>query len=169
MRHSAFDTLVMARLRDLRSELRRLFVEFESELVAAEPPGFGGFGPALDITEDSEALYLHIDVPGMSAEHLDLSFHQGFLVLRGTRPALSPAPGQQYLCFERHPGEFERRIPLERPVDPRAIRASLRAGVLEVVVPFLQDRRGKPFRIAVQSLPENEPATDNLVPRLENN
>jgi HSP20 family protein len=92
----------------------------------AEPPA------PLDIEERDDALVVQIDLPGVSERELTVSCDGRDLTVRGERRAREQ--GHVY-HRERLFGPFERTVTLKCAVDETAMRASYRAGVLEIHLP----------------------------------
>jgi HSP20 family protein len=94
-----------------------------------------------------------IDVPGLGPESLRLVFRERELVLAGERRPRRTGSGVTFLCLERPHGRFERRVPLDAPVDVARARATLRGGLLSVTLPRLRERRGRETVIPVEREP----------------
>lgn len=122
------------------------FVPFNSLF---QPAGRVGFLPAADVTVGESDMVLTMDLPGLTAEDLDIQAIDGELVVRGerTRPALPE--GSRWAFSERSFGAFERRVRLPRGVDADAITASMENGVLSLIVP--KPEALKPRTIAIAS------------------
>jgi HSP20 family protein len=82
------------------------------------------WAPALDISERKDAYVVTVEVPGVSADDLDIR-------------------------VERRYGSFRRSITLPSQVKADAIEASFENGVLEVVVPKAEE--AKPKKITVRA------------------
>ena len=107
-----------------------------------------GFSVQLDVFEHAEMVEVLFEVPGVSADDLELTVSGGRLVLEGHRPA--PPPRRAVIhCLERSVGRFRRGVDLPEPVDTRRALAELRDGVLSVRIPRIADRRGAPHRIDI--------------------
>lgn len=86
--------------------------------------------PALSLWEDAGAIHVEVDVPGVALADLDVSMEKDKLTIRGERK-----PGERSADFvydERSFGQFERTVTLQEGVDPAAIEAVLRDGVLHL-------------------------------------
>lgn len=104
------------------------------------------FTPPIDIFETEAGLVLLADLPGVSAETLELQVQDNKLTLFGrvTSPVVEHA---QLLHQEYQVGHFLRSFILSDEVDHEHISAKLNNGVLEVVLPRVQ--RSEPRRIQV--------------------
>lgn len=121
----------------------------ERDIEAAEPRQAGQrfvFTPAIDIYETEEGLMLVADLPGVTAETLDLQVQDNKLTLFGRVPP--PVSDQARLVHqEYHTGDFLRSFILSDEVDHENIRATLTHGVLKVLLP--KAPRSEPRRIEV--------------------
>ena len=84
----------------------------------------------LSMWEDDGAVYIEMDVPGLSTDDLNVAIEKGHLVIQGQRP-VGERPTDA-LHEERFFGQFERRVALNEYVDPSTIEATLRDGVLHL-------------------------------------
>lgn len=117
-----------------------------NELPRAEPQVV--FTPPIDIFETDEGLVLLADLPGVSAETLELQVQDNKLTLFG-RVTPDMPEGARLLHQEYQVGHFLRSFILSDEVDHERISAKLNQGVLEVLLPRL--KRSEPRRIHVSS------------------
>lgn len=92
-----------------------------------------GWAPAVDLCETEAAFVLTAELPGLSRDQIDISLHDGRLMIRGRREARVPC--EHYHQLERGHGEFARTFSLPPHVDAGAISAELSAGILTITVP----------------------------------
>ena len=121
--------------------------------------GGAAFSAPADVTVGESDLVLTMDLPGLTAEDLEIELLDGYLSVRGERRRPAVGEGQSFVHTERPFGRFERRIKLPDGVDPDSIMARMDNGVLSLIVP--KPERLKPQRIAVRSKEEKrqlEPA-----------
>lgn len=104
------------------------------------------FTPPIDIFETEAGLVLLADLPGVSAETLELQVQDNKLTLFGRVGPQVPT-GAQLVHQEYQVGHFLRSFILSDEVDHERISAKLNLGVLEVVLPRVQ--RSEPRRIKV--------------------
>ena len=90
--------------------------------------------PALDIYEDERGLVLYADLPGVSADSLELQVRNNKLTLFG-RVQDGVPPAARLVHQEYAVGDFLRSLILSDDVDHDRITASFRNGVLKVVLP----------------------------------
>lgn len=133
----------------LRSEVDRIFEDFDSpRRMFTWGSGSADF-PPLDMWEDKDHYVVTADVAGYDKEQIDVSIEDGFLVLKGKRSESSKREEGGFLINERRQGEFERRVAMPRRIDPAHIHATLDKGQLRIDVPKVPDPEAR--RIEIQS------------------
>jgi HSP20 family protein len=105
------------------------------------------YTPAVDIYETQDELVLLADLPGVNKEDLAIKLEDEILTIEGAAQA-SAAPGQ-HLLSEYASGTFYRQFTVGEAIDREKIDASLKNGVLELVLPKAE--KAKPKRIQVKS------------------
>ena len=132
---------------NLRDEINRLFeapfgdVGNESE--------FFGWAPALDLYEDKDNLLVKAELPGMKKEDIDISLHQGSLIISGERKEETSDGEGENSRSERFFGRFQRALKLPKPVDANNVTASYKDGILTVKLPKTEE--SKPKQITVKA------------------
>src|SRR4051794_22595100 len=111
----------------LRSSAERLREELERWLDAAwmqgeramDAMGVRGraMGPPMDVIERPDSILILVDVPGISAEQLDVSVAGNLLTLGGVCPSPILAADEVMVRRERSHGAFKRSIPLPASVN----------------------------------------------------
>ncbi|MEL7979334.1 Hsp20/alpha crystallin family protein [Vreelandella titanicae] len=104
--------------------------------------------PAVDIIEESNALKLVADMPGVTNETLKIELDNNVLSLEG-EIALNMPEGLSALHAEVRGQRFARRFNLSHEVDSDAITATLVNGVLTLTLPKKDSHRTR--RIEVQA------------------
>jgi HSP20 family protein len=136
-------------------EVSRLQREMEQLFGGAAGPasiratGRGSF-PAVNVGRTDDALEVFVFVPGVRLESLEVAFHQGLLMISGQRDpeVVEGAEGLDVYLQERFHGPFRRSISLSEDVDPDAIEAEYRDGVLRIRAPKRQSVR--PQKVVVK-------------------
>jgi HSP20 family protein len=120
------------------------------------------FMPPADVMVSDGDLVLTMDLPGLTAEDLEIELHDGYLTVRGERRPPEFGEGTDWAHSERAFGRFERRVRVPDGVDPDKIAASMENGVLSLIVPKPEQAKPKSISIAVGSGEEHkELATAN--------
>jgi HSP20 family protein len=114
----------------LRRELERFASSLLSDREAADQDDV--WAPAVDIYEREDSLVLLVDLPGLERDDIDLQVDANSLTIQGARSRTAPVGG---IRLERPAGRFRRSFRIAISIDPAGVRASYRAGVLEVQLP----------------------------------
>jgi HSP20 family protein len=98
--------------------------------------GRRGFKPQVDCirSEDPPALHVVVELPGVEPTELQVVAADRVLVVAGVRRR--PPLRGRYQQMEIEYGPFQRRIPLDEPVDTSAATARYEHGMLTVVLPI---------------------------------
>ena len=109
----------------------------------------GAFGPALDVEESEDAFTLHVELPGVSAEDVEVALEENVITISGERAFYRDKEADGFRRIERSFGRFHRAVRLPDRVDAGRVSAVHRDGVLTVTVPKAEE--AKPRRIAVKA------------------
>ena len=105
------------------------------------------FTPAVDIIENSHAITLLADMPGVKASDLNIDLRDNVLTLTGD--VSSPeGPDEKFVIQEYETGKFYRQFTLSETVDQSKIEANLTDGVLRLKLPKVA--AAQPRKIIVQ-------------------
>jgi HSP20 family protein len=106
------------------------------------------WAPALDISERKDAYLVTVELPGVELNDLQITMEDGLLTIQGERHFAHDSSEQQFHRVERRYGAFRRSITLPAQVQAEQIEASFDNGVLQIVVPKMEE--AKPKRIQVR-------------------
>jgi HSP20 family protein len=134
---------------DLAEDARQLLSE-----IAREVPGAAAVSadcrPPLDVLETADALEVLVDVPGVAPDSLRIAVRRSTLLIVGAKLAGPADPQIRFHLAERSYGRFARAVRLTGAFDAARARAIVKAGLLRVILPRLEDRRGRVLHIAVE-------------------
>lgn len=103
--------------------------------------------PPFDIRETEDELVLFGDLPGVSADELDIRFENNELTIHGK---VSPRHQDvDFLHSEYRVGNYHRVFAIGENVDAEKISAEMRDGVLTVHLP--KSEKARPRRIEVRT------------------
>ena len=88
--------------------------------------------PQIEIREEPNAYVVHVDVPGMQREDVQVEVSDDSLILKGERKMERTEEGKRILMTERSYGAFVRTLPLPEDVNREEVSATFKEGVLEV-------------------------------------
>jgi HSP20 family protein len=144
-----FTFLPTGESRDLTEDIRELFDDLAASLAHEHRAASGECHPPLDVLETGEAIEVVVDVSGVPPDALRVLFRSGVLIVAGEKAPVPAAGEQTYHLVEREFGRFARAVRLTGAFDVQHARASVRDGELTVVLPKVDDRRGRAHRIPV--------------------
>ena len=104
--------------------------------------------PRTDIYESKEQLVLLADMPGVQQESVDITLERNVLTIVG-RVTSPDVEGYNLTYAEYGVGDFRRVFTLSNEVDRDGIQASMKDGVLKLVLP--KSQRAIPKKISIQS------------------
>jgi HSP20 family protein len=87
-----------------------------------------------DIYEQERDLVVHVEVPGLSVEDLDVRLERNDLIVSGDRPAMFARGRATAHMIERRRGHFVRAYTLPDRVEAEITNVEVRNGVLEVIL-----------------------------------
>lgn len=100
---------------------------------------------AFDAIRDDESVILYFDVPGVTADDIDVHVERNELTITANR--VWNSDDTEILVSERPQGSFTRRVMLSDILDADRLEASLSDGVLTVTIPVSE--KSKPRKIDV--------------------
>ena len=135
--------------RDPGEYVSQHFEQLIEALQQPAPSRHTPWSPPLSVWENEREMVLHVDLPGVKRQDVELSLDADVLSLRARRP---PGPwelgaegtkpdGARVRWNERPLGFFERRVVLPPRVDRSEPSARLEDGVLEVRLAKLHSER----------------------------
>jgi HSP20 family protein len=139
--------------RDLFAELERLQRDLGS--VFEPSPSIRGLGrggyPALNVGSTAESVEIYAFAPGLDPAAISVDLDRGVLSIAGERKPALPEAGDAKTTVhmnERFEGRFRRVVSLPDDIDPAAVSAAYRDGVLHISVK--RRSSAQPRRIEVQ-------------------
>lgn len=108
--------------------------------------GGATFVPRVDIYETDKELVVCADMPGVTADDVDLRYEHGELILQGR---VKPRQHQgNYLLREYEEGDYYRVFQIHESIDSSKIAATCKNGVLVLRLPKAE--AAQPRRVKVQ-------------------
>jgi HSP20 family protein len=136
--------------RDVLAELDRLQREMQQTYhLSPNIRGIarGGF-PAMNIGGTPQSVEIYAFAPGIDPATLDVQIEKGVLTVAGERKRQAPAEEATVHIDERFDGRFRRIVTLPDDVDPNAVDARYRDGVLRISIARKQSAQAR--RITIQ-------------------
>lgn len=135
---------------DVFSELERLQREMQQSFGSPSIRGLsrGGF-PALNVGGTAESVEIYAFTPGVDPNSIEVTLENGVLTIEGERKDALPSGDDKATIHigERFNGRFRRVVSLPDDVDPNAVQARYRDGVLHISIK--RREAAQPRRISV--------------------
>lgn len=108
------------------------------------------YAPAVDILERTDEIVVTADMPGVDERSVDITLEKNVLSISGIVDQ-RPAPGHRPALAEYGTGDYQRAFTLSEEVDRERIQATVKNGVLRLVLPKAAAARAR--RIEVRAEP----------------
>ncbi|MCS7101544.1 MAG: Hsp20/alpha crystallin family protein [Burkholderiaceae bacterium] len=106
--------------------------------------------PATDISETDHEYVFKAELPEVKKEDVSVEVEGNVLTIKGERKAEKEEKHKKMHRVERFHGAFLRSFTLPENVNPKAITAEMKDGVLTVHLPKAASEQPKPTRIEVR-------------------
>lgn len=135
-------------VQDLRDEFDRLVDRVWHGGITTGPLDGQDWAPRMDVCERTDSFLIRIEVPGVSAEEIDVSILKDTLTIRGTKKAPQEVTeGTRRMRNECRYGDFSRKVELPSAVDEGSVSAVCKDGVLFVRVQKVAQSMGKSVKV----------------------
>lgn len=124
------------------------FREFDQLFARLAGPGGRDLGMAMDAYRRGDDVWVHVDLPGVARDAIDISVERNVLTVSAEREWLRHDDDHVYMS-ERPSGRFRRQVHLGDGLDAEHIEADFSDGVLTLRIPMAE--RAKPRKIEVSS------------------
>ncbi len=112
---------------------------------AERPPAFA---PAADILETQRGALLLVDLPGCDEKSVGVHVEEGVLTVTG-RVERESFPDHELTYSEYRSGDFERSFSVSELINTETIEATVRDGVLRLVLPKVEAAKPKKIQVKV--------------------
>ncbi len=102
--------------------------------------------PRVDIFEQDDETVLVADMPGVDEQSVDITLEKNILTIKGY--AADPMPGYGLAYSEYGIGDYERTFALSDEVDRNQIQASMKDGVLRLILPKAEEARTRKIEVS---------------------
>lgn len=101
---------------------------------------------AVDVFQKGDKIVVKSTIAGVLPEHLEIFLNRDMLTIKGERRHEETAKNDEYFIKECYWGKFSRTIILPSDVKTEEAKATLKDGVLTVVMPKAQHSRSVPVK-----------------------
>jgi HSP20 family protein len=134
---------------ELAEDARQLLLELDRAIAGAEH-ATAECRPSIDVLETAQSVDVIVDVPGIPAEALRVAVRRDTVLVVGVKLPRPAEPEARFHLAERSHGRFARAVRLAVPVDAGRARAVVSVGQLRVLLPRVEDRRGRLIPVPVE-------------------
>jgi HSP20 family protein len=134
---------------ELAEDARRLLIELDRDVPGASALS-AECRPPLDVLETADAVEIVIDIPGVQPDSLRVAIRRNTLLIVGAKLSAATEPNARFHLAERSYGRFARAVRLGGAFDGQKVRALASAGELRVILPRIEDRRGRVMLVPVE-------------------
>lgn len=108
-----------------------------------------GFVPRVDIDETEQEFRLRAELPGLDESDFEVLLEADVVSIKGERKDEREDKTDRYVRTESARGSFHRSFRLPFEVEPEAVKASYKNGILEVIVAKPEEAQPKVRTIPV--------------------
>ena len=132
--------------RSFDNSIKKMFQVME-DLEKGATIETGGFVPAVDISEDSAAVYIQVELPGIKKEDVHVNVDEdNVLIIKGEKK-IEEKENTTIHLMETVKGKFERRFVLPEDIDKEKIEAKYENGLLEITIKKMEKPEPKEVEI----------------------
>jgi HSP20 family protein len=138
-------------LASFRNEIDDLFNRFfdMDTPVSRRLFGEGEWAPRVDVVEGKGDITVKAEIPGCEIEDIDVKLDRRTLIIRGEKKEEKEEKEENYHRMERTYGSFSRMVELPGEVDPEAIEATYKKGILKLT--FKKNQESEAKKIAIKT------------------
>lgn len=100
----------------------------------------------MDAVRRADHVELYFDLPGISADSLDVTVEKNVLTVRAER-RWAPREDDEVIASERFQGAYSRQVLLGDTLDTEQVEATYRDGVLILTVPVAEQAKARKVEI----------------------
>jgi HSP20 family protein len=141
---------VLPELREMRHEFRDLLRDMWDTrwpMGMLRPTWLSAREPALDMFEREGKVIVKAEMPGIDLGDIDVTIAEGELRISGERKEEHEIKEENYYCSERSYGHVFRSVALPEGCDAEAVAATMKDGVLEIVIPRKEHAASKKVEV----------------------
>ncbi len=107
------------------------------------------YEPAADVIEKPDAIHVLLDLPGVDQKGLDVTVEEHVLRIHGTSVATDDKP-ESAIHREFETRDYERSFRLATDIDKGRISASLKNGLLRLVLPKKESAKAQRISVSTE-------------------
>ena len=139
-----------------RTEWDDVFSRFFGSGDSIAPMWSGSYSVPTDIFHMEDELVIRMDLPGVSADDVEVTFQENTLLVNGKRDFPYDAQSVRFARRGAFYGDFTQRVTLGKGLEVEKISASYDNGVLELTIPYSEEVQPRKIEIEVNRKALNE-------------
>jgi HSP20 family protein len=138
----------MRELDTLRRQMDRMFEDILSDRsLPVFSTGDMTWVPAIEMTETETDLTLKAEIPGISAQDLDIQVSEDSVMIVGEHKEEAKTDEKGYLRSEFHYGQFQRMVALPVSIRNQEAKADFKDGILTLTLPKSEEAQRKVVKL----------------------
>jgi len=110
----------------------------------------GGLVPAIDVHENDHSYTVRAEMPGVKKDDIDVTVQDGILTINAeSKYEHEEKEKGRVIRQERRYGKYVRSIRLGRDIDSDKVKANYKDGVLELVLPKVEEVQPKKISVDI--------------------
>lgn len=105
---------------------------------------------SVDVFQTKDSLIIKSTIAGVKPEDIDISIDNDVFTIRGTRKIEETVREEDYFYQECYWGSFSRSIVLPMEINPDEVEATLKNGVLTVVLPKVKKNKSIAVKVKTE-------------------
>lgn len=134
---------------DFRREINPMFNRLFRDWPAIEQTT-GEWSPTVDLSETSDSLIVHAEIPGISPKDIQISLTGDTLHIKGEKKQEKTDKEENFYRIERSYGSFFRSIELPFEIQQDKVEALYKDGILTIKMPKSETAKAKSIKIDVK-------------------
>lgn len=102
---------------------------------------------SVDVFQNRESVIIKSTIAGVEPEDIDITFDNDMITIRGSRQMDKSVKEEDYFYQECYWGSFSRSIILPVEVDSDKIEATIKNGVLTIVLPKIKNKKESNIKV----------------------
>jgi len=137
-----FEEDIFEELLRMKRRIERLTRSFGSLESFEEVESF-----PVDISETENEIIVRADLPGFSKDEVSVNATESTITIEAKHKEERREREEKYYTVERKVGSFRRVISLPVEVEPERAKAKMKDGVLEIILPKKEKKKGKEIKV----------------------
>ncbi|HDH31468.1 MAG TPA: Hsp20/alpha crystallin family protein [Candidatus Wolfebacteria bacterium] len=101
----------------------------------------------IDVYQTSNNIVVESTIAGVDPDDLDIAITPDSITIRGERRKEEKIKKEEYLYQECFWGRFSRSIILPQEIDPDKAQATVKGGILKIILPKLDRQKSKKLKV----------------------